>query len=142
MSEVLLDMSRTTCERVLRWGDARGAVSVTARFDEPLDAASVRTIFEVLSHANGVARCELWSANDVSPGQAEEEKLRGGDRKIEACVIIDTLRLADAEDVCEKLNGAWGAAAELGIYHLLCELGSCSGSEVPTQERLGAQGNF
>jgi hypothetical protein len=47
--------------------------------------------------------------------------LRGGDRKIAACILVDTLRDADAARVRATLEREFGATAETGVYRLLCE---------------------
>ncbi len=55
-----------------------------------------------------------------------EEKLRGGDKKIKGCLMIDTLRQADAE----KLGGRMAKgfpAAEVGVFRVLCQIGQGMG---------------
>ena len=62
-----------------------------------------------------VACGEIWSA--ASPGEhplSEEERLRGGDRKIEACLLVKTLRVSDAEKVAEVLAGEF-PKTEIGV---------------------------
>jgi hypothetical protein len=50
-----------------------------------------------------------------------EERLRGGDRKIEACLVVETLRLPDAEKIAVALAAAFPDAA-IGVYRLLCDI--------------------
>ena len=52
---------------------------------------------------------------------SEEERLRGGDKKIEACLYVETLRVAEAEKIGEALSRRFPAAA-IGVYRLLCEI--------------------
>jgi hypothetical protein len=37
-------------------------------------------------------------------------------------MTVDTLRLSDAERVCARFASEFGAAADIGIYRLLCQL--------------------
>ena len=70
-----------------------------------------------------VACGEIWSA--ASPDEfpvSEEERLRGGDRKIEACLLIETLRVADAADACHRAVRAAFPRAAVAVYRLLCEI--------------------
>ena len=50
-----------------------------------------------------------------------EERLRGGDRKIEACLVVETLRLPDAERIAVSLAAAFPSTA-IGVYRLLCDI--------------------
>jgi len=121
MSDAFLNMNRTICRRVQRFGTLSGALCVTARFQEPADHVTALSMLETFSRAEGIARCELWSAADQRSDIAAEEQLRGGDRKIAACVIVETLRLSDAERVHDGLKREFGTA-DIGIYRLLCQL--------------------
>jgi hypothetical protein len=92
MSEVFKDMIRTVCHRTFRLGAIRGAAAVAVRYDEQPDERALQTTIERLMQDKAVACGEIWSA--VSAREfpvSEEERLRGGDRKIEACLLIDTL---------------------------------------------------
>ncbi len=70
-----------------------------------------------------IAACEIWTAVDAA-GQpvSEEEKLRGGDKKIKACLMADTLRQADAEKLGQRLSKQF-AQADVGVFRVLCQLG-------------------
>jgi hypothetical protein len=75
-----------------------------------------------------VASGEVWIALDPrGMPVSQEEKLRGGDRKIAACLMIDTLRQADADktgaDLAKKFPGA-----EVGVFRVLCQLGRETGA--------------
>ena len=51
-----------------------------------------------------------------------EERLRGGDRKIKACLMVDTLRQADAERIGAGLAKEF-SRTEVGVFRVLCQLG-------------------
>jgi hypothetical protein len=123
MSEIFINMNRTICHRTLRRGGFRGAYAVTARFDVAPDMSALTALAESLVQDAGVASCEIWSAVDPA-GQpvSMEEKLRGGDKKIKACLMVDTLRQADAEKLGERLSQQF-AGAEGGVFRVLCQLG-------------------
>jgi hypothetical protein len=121
MSEAFANMSRTLCRRAWRGGVMRGAFSVTMRLYGAIDEAACRSFLEPLVSADGIARCELWLAADQGSQVATEERLRGGDRKIAACLMIDTLRAGDAERMMETVAAAFGGG-DPGLYKLLCEI--------------------
>jgi len=52
---------------------------------------------------------------------SEEERLRGGDRKIAACLFVETLRASDAETIANTLAKDFPRATP-GVYRLLCEI--------------------
>jgi hypothetical protein len=124
MAEIFKDMIRTVCEQTLRLGTMRGAVAVTVRFRERPDEAALKATLENLMEDKAVACGEVWSA--VAAGElpvSEEERLRGGDRRLAACLLVETLRLPDAERIAGALAARFPGAA-LGIYRLLCEIRS------------------
>jgi len=51
-----------------------------------------------------------------------EEKLRGGDKKINGCLLVDTLRQSDAEAMGARLSSEF-SEAEVGVFRVLCQLG-------------------
>jgi len=123
MSEVFLDMSRTLCRRTLRRGAFRGAFAVTARFGIVPEMDALSAEIEALVKDPRVAAGEIWSAAELA-GQpvSQEEKLRGGDKKIKAALMIDTLHQADAEEVAGQLAQSFGQA-DVGVFRVLCEIG-------------------
>lgn len=121
MSEAFANMNRTLCRRAWRGGVMRGAFSVTLRLYGTIEEAACRSFLAPLVSTDGIARCELWLAADQGSGIATEERLRGGDRKIAACLMIDTLRAGDAERMSGKL-AALGGDGDVAIYRLLCEI--------------------
>src|SRR5271169_2339275 len=102
MSEIFINMNRTVCHRSLRVGRFRGAYAVTVRFNDVPDIGGLPRLSEALARDPAIAACELWTAVDPA-GQpvSMEEKLRGGDKKIKACFMADTLRQGDAEKLGE-----------------------------------------
>lgn len=123
MSEIFINMNRTVCHRTLRRGGFRGAYAVTVRFNEQPDAAALTSLAEKLVQEPGVAACEIWSAVDPA-GQpvSMEEKLRGGDKKIKACLMADTLRQSEAEKLGERLSKQF-TGADVGVFRVLCQGG-------------------
>ena len=122
MSEIFKDMIRTVCHRTLRLGALRGAAAVALRFTEKIDPNALRAALEALVLDKAVACGEIWTAVDARTiPVSEEERLRGGDRKIEACLYVETLRLTDAEKIAGTLSERFPAAAA-GVYRLLCEI--------------------
>jgi hypothetical protein len=120
MTHGFVNMNRTVCRRAVRFGALWGAVSVTARFVQPLDPRRVSPLLERLAKEDGIARTELWSSAESGGEAAVEERLRGGDRKISACIVVDALREADADFARSALLNKFGDAAEIGVYRLLC----------------------
>ncbi|HEY7998175.1 MAG TPA: hypothetical protein VIE87_05075, partial [Pseudolabrys sp.] len=105
MSEIFINMNRTVCHRTLRRGGFRGAYAVTARINEAFDIGTLTRLSDSLMKDAAIAACEIWTAVDPA-GQpvSMEEKLRGGDKKIAGCLMIDTLRQADAEKIGADLG--------------------------------------
>ena len=124
MSEVFLNMNRTVCHRTARRGAFRGAYAVTVRFNDQPEVGALTALSETLVQDAGVASCEIWTAVDPA-GQpvSMEEKLRGGDKKIKACLMVDTLRQGDAEKLGERLSKDF-AGADAGVFRVLCHLGN------------------
>ena len=123
MSEVFMNMCRTLCRRSIRLTNMRGAFAVTARFNEPADEAVLAQSLRSLADDPAIASGEIWIAADQPNAPiAIEEKLRGGDRKIKACLMVDTLRQSDAERLGTLLAGQF-PTAEVGVFRVLCQLG-------------------
>jgi len=123
MSEVFLNMNRTVCRRTYRSGGFRGAFAVTVRFNEAPDTPALTKLLETLVQDPAVAGGEIWIALDPAGMPVSmEEKLRGGDKKIKGCLMVDTLRQADAEAVGVRLSGQF-SSADVGVFRVLCQLG-------------------
>ena len=122
MAEIFRDMIRTVCALSFRAGTMRGAAAVAVRFGEAPDEAALRNTIETLIQDAAVTCGEIWSAVSIAGiSPSAEERLRGGDRRIAACLFIETLRLADAEGVATAMRQAFPQGA-VGVYRLLCEI--------------------
>lgn len=121
MSEVFRNMVRTACACVYRRGDYRAPFAVIARFEAAQDERALRAVIEATAAQPGFACGEVWIAAEIGAPANEEEELRGGDDKIAACILIETLRQADAERVSGALAERFKSGAEIGVFRLLCE---------------------
>jgi hypothetical protein len=122
MSEVFKDMIRTVCHRTFRLGAMRGAGVIAVRFSAHPHKGTLKATIEELMQDKAVACGEIWTAAGAGEFPvSEEERLRGGDRKIEACLLIETLRVPDAERIAALLSSAY-PRGEIGVYRLLCEI--------------------
>ena len=94
MADVFANMHRTVCTRVARRGAFRGAYAVTARYaDAAPDIPALTAMLDALVKETAVAGGEIWQAVDpAGMPVSEEERLRGGDKKIKGALIVDTLR--------------------------------------------------
>lgn len=123
MSDVFMNMCRTACRRSVRLTDIRGAFAVTARFNGASDEAALAASLRGLGGDPAIAGGEVWIAADQPAAPvAVEEKLRGGDRKINACLMIETLRHSDADKVGARLAADF-PNADVGVFRVLCQLG-------------------
>jgi hypothetical protein len=126
MSGPFRDMVRTACSLSLRLGAMRGAVAVTVRFTKPPALSVLQDTVKELAADKAVACAEIWQARSAAEFPvSEEERVRGGDARIEACLMIETLRLADAETIAAALADRFQESAQgsaVGIYRLLCEI--------------------
>ena len=123
MSDIFINMNRTVCRRTVRRGFFRGAYTVTVRFNAAPDEAAVKTALDALTDDTKVAGGEIWIALDPKGMPVSgEEKLRGGDKKIAACLMIDTLRQTDAERIGAELGKKF-SGTDAGVFRVLCQLG-------------------
>jgi hypothetical protein len=121
MSEIFQDMIRTVCRRTFRLGVMRGTGVVAVRFVERGTEAALKATIERLMRDKAVACGEVWRAADLEFPISMEERLRGGDRKIEMCLLVETLRMPEAEAIAVALAKEF-PSAETGVYRLLCEI--------------------
>ena len=122
MSEIFKDMIRTVCHRVYRRGILRGSIVVTVRFGQPPDETALQATIDRLIEEPAVACGEIWRAADKHEFPVSmEERLRGGDRKIEGCLVLETLRLPEAEKIAASLATQF-PKAEIAVYRLLCDI--------------------
>jgi hypothetical protein len=122
MSEIFQDMIRTVCRRTFRLGAMRGTGVVAVRFGEGRTEAALKATIERLMRDKAVACGEVWrAANQLEFPISMEERLRGGDRKIVMCLLVETLRMPEAEAIAVALAKEF-PSAETGVYRLLCEI--------------------
>jgi hypothetical protein len=121
MSEIFRDMNRTACRREFRLRDSRSSMIVTARFATPQNAETLRALVHEFATDETVGG-EIWSSAETSGRVMEEEKLRGGDRKIAACLLLDMPHQDQAGKVGERLQRLC-PNAEIGIFRTLSHLG-------------------
>ena len=126
MSEVFINMNRTICRRAARRGEFRGAYAVTARFNTAADEKALTAKMDDLAKDLAVAASELWVAADAGAPVSMEEKLRGGDKKTKACLIVDTLRQQPAEALGARLAKEF-PEADVGVFRVLCQRGQGMG---------------
>ncbi len=123
MSEVFINMNRTVCRRAARRGGFRGAYAVTARFNAAPDERALLAELDACVADPAVAGGEIWIARDAKDlPVSQEEKLRGGDKRIAGCLMIDTLRRADAERIGASLAKNY-RGTDVGVFRILCQLG-------------------
>jgi len=109
--------------RTIRRGAFRGAFAVTARFNEIADAGVLTATLDDLVRDTNIAGGEIWVALDPAGMPVSmEEKLRGGDKKIRACLMVDTLHQSDAETLGMRLAGRY-PDAEMGVFRVLSQIG-------------------
>jgi hypothetical protein len=100
----------------------RGTGVVTVRFGERPAETALQAALETMMRDKAVACGEIWQAADALEFPVSlEERLRGGDRKIEACLLVETLRVPDAETIAAALANEF-PRTEIGVYRLLCEI--------------------
>ncbi|MGA7429322.1 MAG: hypothetical protein WBD33_21430 [Xanthobacteraceae bacterium] len=122
MSEIFKDMNRTVCNRTFRRGTMRGSTAVVVRFDECPNEGQLKDTIETLMAERAIACGEIWIAASLHEFPvSEEERLRGGDKKLQACLLVETLRISDAEELALVLAASFQGIA-IGVYRLLCEI--------------------
>jgi hypothetical protein len=123
MSEVFVNMNRTVCRRTARHGRFRGAFAVTARFNQTQNEAALSDALKKITADTAVAGGEIWIALAAAGMPVSmEEKLRGGDKKIAAGLMIETLYPDGAEMVGAQLARQF-PDADVGVFRVLCQIG-------------------
>jgi hypothetical protein len=92
---------------------AADALEFPVSLEERLRGARRRARFRA-----SVRRAHL---KKVAALAARFARQRGGDRKIEACLLIETLRVPEAEKIAAALATEF-PESEVGVYRLLCEI--------------------
>ena len=89
----------------------------------PAPPGALTATLDDLERDTNIAGGEIWIALDpASMPVSMEEKLRGGDRKIKACLMADTLHQADAQTLGKRLSGQF-PNAEVGVFRVLSLIG-------------------
>lgn len=123
MADIFKNMNRTLCHRTLRRGAMRGAYAVTVRFNDAPDEKALTILLDELLSDTNIASGEIWTAVDAAAQPlTQEEKLRGGDRKIKGALMVDTLRQSEAEVLGARLTKRF-PQGEVGVFRVLCQLG-------------------
>lgn len=117
MTEAFSDMSRTVCRVASTVGRARGSFAVASATTQRNDLPQLQSYTDQPQ----IARAEWWLSAGRSVTPSAEERLRGGDDSIEACVFIETLREEAALGIADALRVS---SIHTGVYRLLCELSS------------------
>lgn len=124
-------MMRTVCDVTHSAGDLHGAFAVTLRLAHASSVSrEMRAMAGRLSSEIGVARVQIWTASACqTPGGTREMSSRAEpDEAVPAAIVVECLRLADAERAAARLSqdAVAGLRAEgrpdIGIYALLCSL--------------------
>lgn len=124
MSEIFRDMCRTVCRREARVGNARGGMTTVARFEQPQELAALKAVLDELAKDETVSG-ELWASAEKPGATTEEEKLRGGDKKIAQCLLVDTLDQRKAEQIAQWLRQTF-PSAEIGVFRVIAHMGDSS----------------
>jgi hypothetical protein len=121
-------MVRTVCDLRQSAGDLVGSYAVVLRAEEafaPTPAAGA--LVEQLATQPSIARVQLWTAAaHQTKADTAEMKIRGKDQLTAGALVVECVRLADAERVVSMLNKGTPASlgitgpSVLGIYGLLC----------------------
>jgi hypothetical protein len=100
-----------------------GAYAVTVRFNDAPDETRLAALLDELLADIKFPSGEIWMAVEPA-GQpvAEEERLRGGERKIKGALMVDTLWQADAKALGARLAQEF-PKGEVGVFRVLCQLG-------------------
>jgi len=124
MSTIMMNMSRTVCDRTVLSGDRFGGVAVTVKLggDSAKEREGLCQLALELRTELNLARAELWvnGENLSETGVTEEERLRGGDDKMNTCLLLEFLRAKAAEEVSGIARSRF-SNADVGVYRLLCE---------------------
>jgi hypothetical protein len=124
MTEIFKDMCRTVCRRQVRVRDWRGGFTVTARFFAEHDLAALKAALADITR-DETTTGEIWSSAERGGTMSEEERLRGGDRKIAQCLLIDTLDQHKAEQIAERLQLEF-KDADIGLFSVIAHMGDSS----------------
>lgn len=124
MTNVFRNMSRTVCSRVCTAGEINGPFALTIRANSDR-AAALEAAWNQLSALDDRLRAELWtSAENPDEAPSNEERIRGKDKKIDACVVVNFSDAAHAEAALSALSTILPdrAGLDIGLYRLTSAL--------------------
>lgn len=122
MQDGFINMSRTVCERRDLRGASRGSVALTVALGTADAYTRLHAATGMLKVDAAHTHSEIWvSAEPDTKEISAEEALRGGDVKINACLVLEYLRPDVANRVANALRRQI-ADADIGTYRLLCSL--------------------
>ncbi|BDB30325.1 MULTISPECIES: DUF4286 family protein [Cupriavidus] len=122
MQDGFTNMSRTVCERRDLRGASRGSVVLTVALNAADAYPRLRDAVGMLEVDAAHTHSEMWiSAEPDTKEISAEEALRGGDVKINACLVLEYLRPEVANRVANTLRRQF-PDAYVGTYRLLCSL--------------------
>jgi hypothetical protein len=125
MSGIFQNMTRTVCRRAQRVGEMEGAYALVARATGAAAAAQLQAALPQAITLRHRVRAELWLTAEA-PGQVAsvEEKMRGADKKIDACLLIEFTDAAHAAEAASALPPALRGSTDIaiGTYRLMCSL--------------------
>lgn len=125
MRKAMTGMTRTVCTRVYAHGMMCGAFAATLKTAKLPPLACLNGWAGSAPRIASIARLEGWQAVDDRLPQSAEARLRGGDVRIESCLLVETLREADCLNALDHLACELGVSEnETGAYRLLCDLRS------------------
>ena len=123
MRDAFLGVSRTICEVSVSTGKLRGTFAATLQLNALPSPDRLARWAGADSRTARIARIEGWRAVEDSLPPSTEARLRGGDDRIDACLLIETLRERDCATLTAELAEELGVPAEKAAsFRLLCEL--------------------
>jgi hypothetical protein len=125
MSGIFQNMTRTVCRRAQRAGEMEGAYAVAVRATGATAAKQLQAAWTQTTALPHRVRAELWLSAEA-PGQAAsvEEKMRGADKKIDACLMVEFAAEAHAAHAVRALLTELSSSTDIaiGAYRLMCAL--------------------
>jgi hypothetical protein len=122
MTNSFQNMSRTICRETHASSRLVGGFAVTVALADPITDAEGLTAAGDIARAGGVIRTSVWMAQSPNLPPTTEEKLRGRDRQIAACIIAHCGTEAAARRLVRLLLDDPEPGAEVGIYQLMMQL--------------------
>lgn len=114
---------RTICHVTDGSGRMYGGHAVTVRDHDGHGGAELASLAEDVRELPGVTKVQLWKASSTQTPQTTEARNRPmPDGHIHAALVIDCLRLPDAEAAAAAIRRTVGEQRHypVGIYSLLC----------------------